>query len=133
MKDRAPRAVDAAFNTHCPLPPWGWARAKPADCAIHIRGEDSQLGEVIPRGFPRVLTTRAAPVNPAQSGRLELAEWIASRDHPLTARVMVNRIWQHLFGDGIVETPTTLERRAARAIPRCSITSRDDSSRTAGR
>jgi hypothetical protein len=43
-------------------------------------------------------------VNPKQSGRVELAAWIASRENPLTARVMVNRIWQHLFGAGIVES-----------------------------
>jgi hypothetical protein len=84
----------------------GVREAKPADCAIHIRGEDSQLGDEVPRGFPRVLITpQTKPVNREQSGRLELAEWIASPTHPLTARVMVNRIWQHLFGAGLVETP----------------------------
>ena len=84
----------------------GMRETKPADCAIHIRGEDSQLGDVVPRGFPRVLTTaETKPVNPQQSGRLQLAEWIANPRHPLTARVMVNRIWQHLFGMGLVETP----------------------------
>lgn len=78
---------------------------KPADCAIHIRGEESQLGEVVPRGFPAVLTTATTPkVNPQQSGRIELAQWITSPENPLTARVMVNRIWQHLFGAGIVES-----------------------------
>jgi hypothetical protein len=78
---------------------------KPADCAIHIRGEDSQLGDVVARGFPRVLLTDdQVSVNPEHSGRLELAEWIASPQNPLTARVMVNRVWQHLFGVGLVET-----------------------------
>lgn len=78
---------------------------KPADCAIHIRGEESQLGEVVPRGFPAVLTTATTPkVNPQQSGRIELAQWITSSENPLTARVMVNRIWQYLFGAGIVES-----------------------------
>jgi hypothetical protein len=43
-------------------------------------------------------------VNPQQSGRIELAQWITSPENPLTARVMVNRIWQHLFGAGIVES-----------------------------
>lgn len=78
---------------------------KPADCAIRIRGEESQLGDVVPRGFPEVLTTASTPkVNPKQSGRVELAAWITSKDNPLTARVMVNLIWQHLFGAGIVES-----------------------------
>jgi hypothetical protein len=77
--------------------------AKPEDCAIRIRGEESQLGEVVPRGFPEVLTTSSTPkVNPRQSGRLELAAWISSPEHPLTARVMVNRVWHHLMGAGIV-------------------------------
>ena len=78
---------------------------KPADCAVRIRGEESQLGEVVPRGFPAVFTTPTTPkVNRSQSGRLELAAWITGKDNPLTARVMVNRIWQHLMGAGIVES-----------------------------
>lgn len=78
---------------------------KPTDCAIRIRGEESKLGEVVPRGLPEVLTTPLTPkVNPKQSGRLELADWITSKENPLTARVMVNRIWQHLMGAGIVES-----------------------------
>ncbi len=84
----------------------GMRETKPIDCAVHIRGDDSQLGDVVPRGFLSVLTSAATkPVNWRQSGRLELAEWIASPSNPLTARVMVNRIWQHLFGVGLVETP----------------------------
>jgi hypothetical protein len=79
---------------------------KIADVPVHIRGEDTQLGDVVPRGFLQVLTTaETKPVNPKQSGRLELADWIASAQNPLTARVMVNRIWLHLFGAGLVETP----------------------------
>lgn len=84
----------------------GVLEGRAADCPIYIRGELEEKGPVIPRGFVSVLATASAPkINPAQSGRLELANWLTSRDNPLTARVMVNRVWQHLFGQGIVTTP----------------------------
>jgi hypothetical protein len=84
----------------------GMRDVKPADCAIHIRGEETQLGDVVPRGFPQVLTSaRTVPVDRKQSGRVQLAEWVADPANPLTARVIVNRVWQHLFGTGLVETP----------------------------
>ena len=79
--------------------------ATPADTEIRVRGEPEEKGAVVPRGFVQVLKSSRTPkVDPHHSGRLQLAEWIASRDNPLTARVMVNRIWYHLFGRGIVET-----------------------------
>lgn len=79
--------------------------AVPEDCRIHIRGEVTELGDLVPRGYVRVLTYPQSPnVNPKQSGRLQLAMWMTSRQNPLTARVMANRIWQHLFGRGIVPT-----------------------------
>jgi hypothetical protein len=78
----------------------------PKDIPIHIRGELDKTGEVVPRGFVTVITSSTAPkVNRKQSGRKELAEWVTSKNNPLTARVYVNRIWQHLFGHGIVATP----------------------------
>ena len=78
---------------------------KPANCAIYIRGELEEKGPVIPRGYVSVLGTLNAPkVNPAQSGRLELAQWLTASDNPLTARVAANRVWQHLFGEGLVTT-----------------------------
>ena len=99
-------AMMKRFDTFIAQGAMGMRDGPPQDVAIHIRGEDTQLGEVVPRGFLSVLAGPAMPaVNRAQSGRLELAQWIASPQHPLTARVMVNRIWQHLFGDGLVETP----------------------------
>ncbi len=74
------------------------------DSKLYVRGELDKPGETVPRGFPQVLTTQQ-PVVKDGSGRRELAEFLASRDNPLTARVMVNRIWLHLLGRGIVVTP----------------------------
>jgi hypothetical protein len=75
------------------------------DTELRIRGEAEKLGPAVPRGFLTAFTVPgAAPVNPRQSGRLELAHWLANPKNPLTPRVMVNRIWQHLFGQGIVTT-----------------------------
>jgi hypothetical protein len=81
------------------------------DVRIHVRGSYSQLGERVPRHFPRVLAGDKQPPITSGSGRLELARWIGSADNPLTARVMVNRIWQHHFGEGIVRTPSNFGRR----------------------
>ncbi len=96
-------------------------KPKPANCKIHIGGETGKLGEEVPRGFltayekdllnkdllnngdePR---TADLPVDSNQSGRRELAAWLTRPDHPQTARVMVNRVWMHLLGHGIVATP----------------------------
>ncbi|MBI2479630.1 MAG: DUF1553 domain-containing protein, partial [Planctomycetia bacterium] len=75
------------------------------DCEICIRGESGNRGERIQRGFIQVALTRGAPKIPtATSGRQELADWIASPQHPLTARVIVNRVWYHLLGEGIVRS-----------------------------
>ncbi len=72
---------------------------------IRIRGNVHVKGEQAPRGFLKVATYGSAPAVPdQQSGRRELAEWITSRSNPLTARVTANRVWQHLFGEGLVRT-----------------------------
>jgi hypothetical protein len=75
------------------------------DVKVHLRGRYDRLGDLAPRRFPRVLAGDGQKPITQGSGRLELADWIASPDNPLTARVMVNRIWQHHFGEGIVRTP----------------------------
>ena len=83
----------------------------PSDWHVHLRGEIRNLGAMVPRGFLSVATpvTRSSMVSTSgalsSSGRLELAEWVASPSNPLTARVYVNRVWMHVMGEGIVRTP----------------------------
>jgi hypothetical protein len=75
------------------------------DTALRVRGQAEALGPIVPRGFLSVLQVSDAPkINPQQSGRLELAAWLTSPKNPLPPRVMVNRVWQHLFGQGLVTT-----------------------------
>lgn len=78
--------------------------ARPADMQITIRGNPRALGEQIPRGVLPVVSDVQPEIAEGQSGRRELADWIVSRDNPLTARVAVNRTWQKLFGQGLVRT-----------------------------
>lgn len=73
------------------------------DSPIYDRGELAHAGAVVPRGFPKVIEVKGT-LSKQQSGRLELARWLTSRDHPLTARVMANRVWRHLLGTGLVRT-----------------------------
>ncbi len=84
------------------------------DANIQLHGEPSQPGAEVPRGVPRFLSGCEAPApGPTESGRLELADWLASPRNPLTARVMVNRVWQHHFGRGIVATPSNFGTRGS--------------------
>ncbi len=76
---------------------------KPADMPVYVRGNPYAPSTVVPRGAVRVASWDKFPAIPAgQSGRLQLADWLANKRNPLTARVTVNRIWQKLFGTGIV-------------------------------
>jgi hypothetical protein len=78
---------------------------KPQDAKVHIRGDDKNLGEEVPRHFLSVLCEGDPEAFPKEaSGRLQLAEAIAR--HPLAARVMVNRVWYWHFGQGIVRSPS---------------------------
>ncbi|MFN9987925.1 MAG: DUF1553 domain-containing protein [Pirellula sp.] len=79
--------------------------SNPSDLKVMVRGNPANQGELAPRRFLKVLSSDTPPPFTKGSGRLELARAIASRDNPLTARVIVNRVWQHHFGRGLVGTP----------------------------
>ena len=82
------------------------ADAKPVDAKIHQRGDPKSPGAEVPRRFLDVLGGQSLSDDEAKSsGRKQLAEWIVDPKNPLTARVMVNRIWHYHFGSGLVETP----------------------------
>ncbi|MDB5306745.1 MAG: Protein of unknown function (DUF1553)/Protein of unknown function (DUF1549)/Planctomycete [Gemmataceae bacterium] len=76
------------------------------DVKVHIRGRYDRLGDLLPRRFPEVISVANAPAVVSGSGRKELADWLTRPDHPLTARVIVNRVWQFHFGEGLVRTPS---------------------------
>lgn len=87
----------------------------PANVRVHYRGSHLTLGPEVTRGFPRMLASDATPpIKEGQSGRLQLAEWLTDRNHPLTARVMVNRVWQGHFGTGLVRSPDNFGRLGER-------------------
>jgi hypothetical protein len=77
---------------------------KPVTMRVHIRGSTENLGDEVPRHFLSILSPDEPKPFEHGSGRLELAQAIASEANPLTARVMVNRIWKHHFGEGLVRT-----------------------------
>jgi len=77
-------------------------KAQTTDANVLVRGEIDSPAQRVPRGFLQVLDAGQNDIPTGKSGRLELAQWIASEQHPLTARVYVNRVWQKLFGRGLV-------------------------------
>ena len=76
---------------------------------IQKRGDVKDLGDEVPRGFLEILSRETPKLR--GSGRLELADWVTDPANPLPARVMVNRIWQHHFGKGLVQTPSDFGKR----------------------
>ncbi len=83
----------------------------PANARIHRKGDPKNLGDEAPRGFLSILGGQQVPKDYKGSGREFLAGWIADARNPLTARVMVNRIWAYHFGKGIVQTPNDFGAR----------------------
>jgi len=97
LRKKAPAATEYAMAVR--------EQKKVEDSKIYLRGEVGKYGDLVPRGYLSAINIAGAnPVNREQSGRLQLAQWLINPANPLTARVAVNRIWQHVFGEGLVRS-----------------------------
>jgi hypothetical protein len=96
----APASAMALLDAPSPFQPY-----------VFLRGNPGNHGENVPRRYLEVLASSERQSFTQGSGRLELARTIASKDNPLTARVMVNRVWMHHFGEGLVRTPSNFGLR----------------------
>ena len=85
---------------------YGVVEAAATNAKIQKRGEPTKLGAEVPRRFLEILGGDGLPGDVTGSGRLQLAEWLTRRSNPLTARVIVNRVWQYHFGRGLVPSPS---------------------------
>jgi hypothetical protein len=104
------REQQHALEALMPAPPaaaWTIAdEGKPPETHILKRGEIKKKGATVEPAFPRVLSLSGEPkASESRLNRIDLARWATRPDHPLTARVLVNRVWQHHFGRGLVGTP----------------------------
>jgi hypothetical protein len=107
------RKARAALANQAPVIETAYAvvDGKGANAKMHLRGDPKRLGDEVPRHFPAILGGQQIAKDAPASGRLELAQWLTDPKNPLPARVMVNRIWQHHFGKGIVPTPNDFGRQ----------------------
>jgi hypothetical protein len=84
---------------------------QPTQVRIHLQGDPDRPGAVAPRRVPKFIEGQPVVFPSDGSGRLQLARWLTRPDNPLTARVLVNRVWQHHFGRGLVPTPNNFGLR----------------------
>ena len=89
------------------------SEGKPVNARVQLKGDPKTPGPEVARGFLQILGGQKVPPSTGGSGRLELAGWLADPANPLTARVIVNRVWLHHFGQGIVRTPDDFGTRGA--------------------
>ncbi len=87
---------------------------EPVTQKVFVRGDYNNPGEEAPKAFPAILNAFDTKPNFSGSGRLQLAEWLTQPEHPLTSRVMTNRIWQWHFGEGLVRTPDNFGKMGER-------------------
>ncbi len=92
----------------------GVAEGTPVEQHVFIRGNPSNPADAVPKQFLQIIAGEHQTPITQGSGRLELAKWLADPKNPLTARVMVNRIWQYHFGEGLVRTPNNLGKLGER-------------------
>ena len=101
------KELERLEETAPPEPEMAYAPGKgeSVEQRVFVRGNHNNPGAAVPRQFPVILAGESQEPVAAATGRLALAKWLASADHPLTSRVIVNRLWQWHFGEGLVRTP----------------------------
>lgn len=116
LEDQIKKARESVDRIAKQPPPFEQAYAvvdakKIADAPIQIKGDPNKVGAITRRHFLTVLGGQKLSESDSSSGRIQLAQWIVSPDNPLTARVMVNRIWLHHFGRALAPTPNDFGRQ----------------------